>query len=145
MIDRRAFVQRGIAGAALALFGTGFGSAAAKANIMACRVGELHVAIFDRRFAAGRHFARRMEAQSVTTRAITGDVTSIWFHELHPLWRQRSVAIAGLTTYAPLFCLERLGWDHGLRVLQRDQLDAGAANEPDQLLYSWIIGPRRST
>jgi hypothetical protein len=121
--------------------GTSLGVTCASAGAAAIRA---RLALFDRRFAAGRRFARTSAAQGVATRAITSDVTSIWFHELQPLWKLQPVAIAGLTTYAPLFCLERLAWDHGMRLLHRDQHEARAAGEPDQFLYSWVIAPRRS-
>ena len=107
----------------------------------------LHLAIFDHRFAAGRQFAKSSEARGIATRPIANDVTSLWYSELHPLWKQQPVAIAGLTTYGALFCLERLAWDHGMRVLHREQCDArvAAAGEPNQLLYSWIIAPPRKS
>jgi hypothetical protein len=110
---------------------------------------KLHIAIFDRRFAAGRRFARSSETHGVATRAIAGDVTTLWYSELYPLWKQNPVAIAGLTTYGPLFCLERLAWDHGMRVLHRQEHDARDAaraatpGEPNQILHAWIIAPRR--
>jgi hypothetical protein len=108
---------------------------------------KLHLAIFDHRFAAGRQFASSSEARGIAIRPIANDVTSLWYSELHPLWKQQPVAIAGLTTYGPLFCLERLAWDHGMRVLYRDKCDArvAAVGEPNQLLYSWIIAPRRKS
>lgn len=148
MIDRRTFVQQ--SAAALAVTGGTFGLATAHDRLI-----PVHSAIFDRRFRVARRFARTIGAQGVATLSITGDVTSIWFERLHPLWKRQPVAIAGLTTYAPLFCLERLAWDHGMRVLRRDQHDSPSADtplsdsrvggEPDQLLYSWVIAPRRST
>jgi hypothetical protein len=104
-----------------------------------------HLAIFDHRFAAGRQFASASEARGIATRLIASDVTALWFSELHPLWKRQPVAIAGLTTYGPLFCLERLAWDHGLRVLHREQHSVPVAGEPDQLLYSWIIAPRQKS
>jgi hypothetical protein len=108
---------------------------------------KLHLAIFDHRFAAGRQFASSSEARGIATRPIANEVTSLWYSELHPLWRQQPVAIAGLTTYGPLFCLERLAWDHGMRVLQSEQHDVrvAAAGEPNQLLYSWVIAPRQKS
>ena len=108
---------------------------------------KLHLAIFDHRFAAGRQFAKLSEAGGITTRSIANDVTSLWYSELHPLWKQQPVAIAGLTTYGVLFCLERLAWEHGMRVLHREQCGprVAPAGEPNQLLYSWIIAPRQKS
>ena len=136
MIDRRTFVQYGVTGLVVTLTAGSFKLAGAATDA--------HLAIFDRRFAAARKFAQTTEARGISTRAIAGDVTWVWFNELHPLWKQRPVAIAGLTTYAPLFCLERLAWDHGMRVIQRNQHDMRSPNEPDQALYAWVIAPRRS-
>lgn len=188
MINRRRFVQHGVAGSVTALVG-GIPLLARAATPGLSRgtgglstddlLGEelladglsrdnhfkLHIAIFDRRFAACRRFAQSSKTHGVATRAIAGDVTSLWYSELHPLWKQQPVAIAGLTTYGPLFCLERLAWDHGMRVLHRQEHDtrdaapdnargitrdqardaARAANlgEPDQILHAWIIAPRQ--
>src|SRR5271156_3692674 len=132
MIDRRRFVQHGVAGSVTALVGgVPLLAEAATSEFSRATAGllgdgllrdnrlKLHVAVFDRRFAAGRRFARSSETRGIATRAIAGDVTSLWYSELHPLWKQRPVAIAGLTTYGPLFCLERLAWDHGMRVVYR--------------------------
>jgi hypothetical protein len=141
MIDRRTFVQYGVTG--LVVTAAAAGSFKLSGTATAAE-SQAHLAIFDRRFAAARKFAQTTQAQGISTRAITGDVTWVWFNELHPLWKQRPVAIAGLTTYAPLFCLERLAWDHGMRVIQRDQHDVRAPNEPEQALYSWVIAPRRA-
>src|SRR6185437_11958 len=135
MIDRRRFVQQGAV--AIALAGGTFRLARAGDSLGHPPI-RLHSALFDRRFTAARRFARAMGTQGIPTHTITGDVTSIWFNRLQPLWKRQPVAIAGLTTYAPLFCLERLAWDHGMRVLQRVQQESRAAGEPDQLLYSWV-------
>ena len=167
MLSRRAFVRHSVTGSVTALVGGVTLMARATAPERApATAGEpsptpspdtggasnndhlkLHLAIFDHRFAAGRQFASSSEARGIVTRPIASDVTSLWYSELHPLWKQQPVAIAGLTTYGPLFCLERLAWDHGMRVLHREQRDArvAAAGEPNQLLYSWIIAPRRKS
>ena len=164
MLSRRAFVRHGVTGSVTALIGVAplIARAAAIDQVPATArepsptpspeaIGasnsdhpKLHLAIFDHRFAAGRQFASSSEARGIATRPIANDVTSLWYSELHPLWKQQPVAIAGLTTYGALFCLERLAWDHGMRVLHREQCDprVATAGEPNQLLYSWIIAPR---
>jgi hypothetical protein len=166
MINRRRFVQHSVAGSVIALVGgIPVLAGAATSELSRGRSGlsrdgllgdglladglsrdnpfKLHIAIFDRRFAAGRRFAKSSEAHGISTRAIAGEVTSLWYSELHPLWKaaskdrsvQHPVAIAGLTTYGPLFCLERLAWDHGMRVLHRQEHDtrdaAWDATRPD--------------
>ena len=167
MLSRRAFVRHGVTGSVTALVGGATLMARATVPREAPATArepsptpspdavgasnnnylKLHLAIFDHRFAAGRQFASSSEASGIAIRPIANDVTSLWYSELHPLWKQQPVAIAGLTTYGPLFCLERLAWDHGMRVLHREQCDAGVAvaGEPNQLLYSWIIAPRRKS
>jgi hypothetical protein len=75
--------------------------------------------VFDRRFRDGLRFSAAMQRLGIRGRAIAGDVTDVWYSELHPRWKEGAVPIAGLTTYAPLFCLERLAWDHNMRVLYR--------------------------
>lgn len=159
MIDRRTFVQHGVAGSVVAIFagvptlaeaaGSGLsGDTGVSGDTIIPADGrqlKLHVAIFDRRFAAGRRFARSSGGRGIATRAVAGDVTTLWYSELHPLWRRQPVAIAGLTTYGPLFCLERLSWDHGMRVLHSQECPSheSIAGEPEQILHSWIIAPRR--
>ena len=182
MINRRRFVQHGVAGSVTALVG-GIPVLAGATTSEASRDADglladgllwdnrfkLHVAVFDHRFAAGRRFARSSATRGIATRAIAGDVTSLWYSELHPLWNaankdrsvQQPVAIAGLTTYGPLFCLERLAWDHDMRVLHHQEHDApddsrhvapdhardaarvATPGEPDQVLHAWIIAPRQ--
>src|SRR5690606_5304358 len=48
---------------------------------------------------------------------IAGDITELWQTELLTRWQARPGAIAGLTERPALFLLERLAWDHGLRVV----------------------------
>ena len=60
------------------------------------------------------HEAERLGARVVRT---NGDITDFWFADLARQWKDAPVAIGGLTARGPLFCLERFGWDHGLRVV----------------------------
>jgi hypothetical protein len=76
-------------------------------------------AIFDGRYAEGRAFARDVALQQVSIRALdNGDVTGV-FEELDSLWRATPFAMAGLTQFGPMFVLERLGAEYGLRVALR--------------------------
>ncbi len=92
-------------------------------------------AIFDERFAAGRAFGAAAVRRGWTARAISGDITKIWFRELAPHWRTSPAMIMGVTTSQTLFVIERLSWDAGLRVTRRD-VDATAS------VVRWVIGPR---
>ena len=89
-------------------------------------------AIYDERFAAGRRFASDAVERGWVTRAIRGDVTQVWFHELAVRWKRGPAAIAGLTTPQSLFVLERLAWDVGMRVTVRETHDATP-------LIRWLI------
>jgi len=89
-------------------------------------------AIYDARFEAGHRFARDAAIRGWITRAIQGDVTEVWYHELAVRWKRGPVPIAGLTTPQSLFVLERLAWDVGMRVGARD------ADRTAQLVR-WVI------
>jgi hypothetical protein len=45
-----------------------------------------------------------------------------------------------LTAHGPLFCLERLAWDHGMRVIARVE----QSRENGEDLFSWVIAPKDS-
>ena len=94
----------------------------------------IHRAIYDERFEAGRAFAAQARQRGWTVRAIRGDVTDLWFNELSMRWKQGPAPIAGLTAKNSLFCLERLAWDAGMRVVSR-------AEDPKTSLVAWLIAP----
>ena len=79
----------------------------------------LYKAIYDTDYASAVEFAAQMRRRGVVVHAIERDITSVWFNDLALQWRQRPVAIAGLTAPAALFCLEQLAWDHRMRVVFR--------------------------
>ena len=93
-------------------------------------------AIFDERFPASVAFARAWQRHDVPVHGIRGDVTALWYHDLHFAWKNAPVEIAGMTTKESLFCLETLARDAGHRVTACQTLESG--------LVSWSIGPRRS-
>ena len=90
--------------------------------------------IFDERFPAGVALAQQFHQHGVPIHAITGDVTTLWYHDLYFRWQNDPQPIAGITTAASLFCLEILARDAGLRVTDRREQADG--------LVSWTIGPR---
>lgn len=75
--------------------------------------------IFDRRFAPSQAFGAAAQRLGLPVAAIEGDITALWFDTLEPAWRRQPAPIAGLTAHGALFCLERLAWDHDLRVVYR--------------------------
>jgi hypothetical protein len=120
MISRRRFVQAGVAASAgtLLLAGDSLCSPPARANGTVRKPGLAYfAAIFDEQLPDGMAFGRAAERCGLDTRAIRGDITDLWYSQLHPQWQRRAVPIAGLTAYGALFCLERLAWDHGMRLV----------------------------
>jgi hypothetical protein len=71
------------------------------------------------RSAASRALAAEAERLGIEVARTDGDITDFWFTVLSRRWATTPVAIGGLTEHGPLFCLERFGWDHGLRVVFR--------------------------
>ena len=143
MVSRRDMLQGGIALSSLPLVAglrlAPVESAAARALDRAelSRIA-LYKVLFDNRFAASRSFGRTAAWRGESVHAFDGDVTDVWYHDLHPRWRKGAVAIAGLTAHGALFCLEQLAWDVRMRVVYREE-HRFEGHEP---LYSWIIAPR---
>ena len=77
----------------------------------------LEAVIFDSRHPEARDFGARAGFLGAPLRAIEGDITDLWQNELLSRWRKAPAAIAGLTERPALFLLERLAWEHGLRVV----------------------------
>jgi hypothetical protein len=81
--------------------------------------------IFDERFPESVAFGLEMDRRGECARSIRGDITQLWFNDIDVQWKKEPVAIAGLTSFGPLFCLERWGWDAGLRVIFRAEHSIG--------------------
>ena len=102
-------------------------------------VGSLYAVLCDERFAASVAFAEEMARHGTPVTRFRGDITDFWYRDLSQRWKAGPVAIAGVTTHGPLFCLERWAWDHGLRATERHDLPA--AGERDETLIRWVIAP----
>jgi hypothetical protein len=117
MASRREFLQIGVAALALPI--------SARAGVKATGApgesapAQLYKVIYDERHASGRAFASEVKRLGASLQAMKGDITDFWFNELDARWKKEPVAVAGLTEHGPLFCLERLSWDHGMRVVYR--------------------------
>lgn len=115
MANRREFIQGCIAASAVPVttalpWGPAFALSASPT---------FYRAIFDESFPESVAFGLEAERLGETTRRIRGDITQLWYNEIYPKWCDAPMAIAGLTAHGPLFCLERWGWDAGLRVVFR--------------------------
>ena len=75
--------------------------------------------IVDERFQQSRAFGHGAAQLGCTIQPISGDVTSLWFNELQPLWARGEGEIVGMTTGASLMCLEQLAWNQWMRVVAR--------------------------
>lgn len=121
MASRREFLQAGIAASLLPLsMGTSFKPAVSAAGDERPAT-PFYKVIFDRRFPASVAFANEMKRLGGPSHGINGDITDLWFHDLDVRWKKGPAAIAGLTAHGPFFCLERLAWDHGMRVVFRGE------------------------
>jgi hypothetical protein len=120
MTNRREFLQTGVSVSALPLAIGGLPSSMAADVRREPEPLSPHKAIFDDRYAEGRAFAAAIGRFGVPARALTnGDITDLWYDELDLVWRTQRVAVAGLTQFGPMFALERLGNDRGMRVVLR--------------------------
>jgi len=119
MASRREFLQVGIAALALPISAHAALSPAAARPENAVSVTPLYKVIFDERFPASVAFGAEARNKGLPTHSIQGDITDLWFHDLDAQWKKQPAAIAGLTAQGALFCLERLAWDHGMRVVFR--------------------------
>jgi hypothetical protein len=66
-------------------------------------------------------------------------MTDLWFHDLYARWKKGPAAVAGLTAHGPIFCLERLAWDQGMRVTFRGEHKVLSVGEVEHSLS----GPRK--
>ena len=163
-MNRREILQGGIAATTLSIVGGAGWTPSSVSGDARPQPLRIYKVIFDQRVAEAREFGREMLQLGLAVQPIDGDMTNLWYDDLYPRWRQSPVAIAGLTAHGPLFCLERLAWDFGMRVVLRTdhrraakgsfgraltgqvsllQAAAGAGladDEPDALV-SWVIAP----
>ena len=120
MTNRRDFLRTGMSVSALPLTVNGLLSPnAAFAHIEGKSIA-IHKAIFDDRYTESRTFAGTIGGFGVPLRAIAnGDITELWYDELDLLWREQPAVIAGSTQFGPMFVLEQLANERGMRVALR--------------------------
>lgn len=75
--------------------------------------------IFDRTLREGRAFGVTAERRGARVDAVGADLGTFWMSTLEPELKRGPVMLAGLTAGAPLFCLELLCRDYGLRTVYR--------------------------
>ncbi|HUI81362.1 MAG TPA: hypothetical protein VLY24_25730 [Bryobacteraceae bacterium] len=129
MASRREFLQAGVAASMLPIAGLAGTSSAPAVETL-----PLYKIIFDHRFPSSREFAAQARTLGLAAHGIEGDITDVWYHDLSLRWIQEPVAIGGLTAHGPLFCLERLAWDHRMRVVFRGQHTVSANGRMEHAL-----------
>jgi len=134
-LSRRQLIRTGLAGSLTAALAVWVGPERAVARQP--RV-PLHAVLLDERFPEALLLGAGARRHGLSTRNLQADVTDVWYGELYPLWKERAVPVAGLTTYAALFCLEQLAWDHRMRVVYRG---AHIRRAEGQLEHA-LAGPR---
>ncbi|MGH8263545.1 MAG: hypothetical protein ACRET4_08695 [Steroidobacteraceae bacterium] len=135
MVNRRDFFISGVAAAAFPLV---IGRASARSSVESMPglgATAIYKVVYDERFPASVAYGHAAMRRGLAVQAIRGDITDFWYYDLYPQWRKEPVAIAGLTAHGPIFCLERLSWDFGMRVSLREK-------RPDELI-TWMIAPRQ--
>jgi len=137
MASRREFLQVGFAALAFPISARAAFSPAVSAQTGEAAPTPLYKVVFDERFPASVQFAEQARKLGASVDGIKGDITSLWFHDLHYRWKKGPVAIAGLTAHGPIFCLERLAWDHRMRVVFR----ADHKRLPDGSIEHTLSGP----
>ena len=121
MATRREFLHAGLAASAFSLTAAGRIASAVPQHDPAAgqSLGRLSLdrVIFDHRYRESVAFAAEAGALGYRTHGIRGDITDLWYAHLSVGWKTAPASIAGLTDEPALFCLERLSWDYGLRVI----------------------------
>jgi hypothetical protein len=77
--------------------------------------GLLYAVVYDDRFVASARFGAQAHRLGYGARAVSGDVTPLWYDDLYHRWKRGPAAIAGLTTPETAMCLKLFGADAGLR------------------------------
>ncbi len=119
MTNRRQFLKIGIATSAIPLAASASGKGALGA-FPADKTLPFYKVIVDDRYEESIEFGKAMEERGYDTYHIkNGDLTEFWYNHLNAIWEKEPVAIAGLTKFGPLFCLEQLGRTYGARRVYR--------------------------
>jgi hypothetical protein len=126
MLGRRTFLQSSVALAVVSLEGLLPPSSTARAVYS-------DVAIADQRLDGSSAFIARARASGSVPLEFANDVAALWMHELEPRLRTGSLAVAGYTSAATLFCLELLARDYGARIVERTDGSASVA---------WLLSSR---
>jgi hypothetical protein len=110
--SRREFIQQGLT--ASVLTACPLGARLVLSGINSAAPYRLFKVIFDQSFTEGAMFGAESVRRGAPTYAIGGDPGSVWMNEIEPHWKSHPAAVAGLTGFPSLFCLELLARDYGM-------------------------------
>ena len=93
MANRREFLQMGIAASALPVStGLMLPNKSSTAENISPSI-PIYKMIFDNRYAVARVFAKDTENAGGKTYGIDGDITSLWYHDLHHRWKKGDLIV----------------------------------------------------
>ena len=115
MISRRDIIAAAGAVAAVAAPAAGRGQVPQAVRRTVGEGGLVYTVVYDDRYSEGIRFAGQANSLGYRTRAISGDVTSLWYDDLYHRWKKGPAAIAGLTTVDAAMCLGMFAADAGMR------------------------------
>jgi hypothetical protein len=117
MTNRRDVLRGGVALPALSLAGAPFAAAVAESR----KSLALERFIFDVRFAEAGAVAERVAQRGVPSSPIADDLMTLWYDELDLKWREKPMALAGVTLAEALFVLETFALDRKMHVVFRGE------------------------
>ena len=146
MIDRRRFLQSGVALSAVSAGSTAVARAAGAVTQTAgpgAPVLRPERLIVDRGLPEARLTARAARAAGIPIAVVDGDMSRLWYDEFDLQWRRKPMVLAGVTAPEGLFVLETLANDSGMRVVYRgDHRRSGAGLARHQLRGpATMLGP----
>jgi hypothetical protein len=114
MTSRREILQ---GAAALPLVAVPFGRALAAGQPSL----SLERFVFDVRFAESGAIAEHVERLGIPLSPVADDLMRLWYDELDLAWREKPMALAGVTLADALFVLETFALDRGMHVVYRGE------------------------
>jgi len=117
MTNRRDVLRAGAALPAVSLVGLPFNGAFGAAGQSLA----LERFVFDVRFAESGAIAEHVKHLGTRLSPVADDLMTLWYDELDLAWREKPMALAGVTLADALFVLETFALDRGMHVVYRGE------------------------
>ena len=117
MTNRRDVLRAGAALPAVSLVGLPFNGAFGAAGQSLA----LERFVFDVRFAESGAIAEHVKRLGTRLSPVADDLMTLWYDELDLAWREKPMALAGVTLADALFVLETFALDRGMHVVYRGE------------------------